>query len=264
MGRTNKIGLDYFPLNIDMDEEDERVFMMEAQFGGERAFGLLIKLLMWIYRSGYYYPWTETEQVFFAKKKGVDKDFCIHLVDFLLQKGFFCKHLFDRFRILTSRGIQKRYFEATKRRDKVVFIKDFLLLDPATEIISCKNLIFVDINTIDSYKNGINVDILHTLVHKGEESKGDEKRVNETKGEEKKGEETEERRETKAAPPSATPPEVHSPPLKTKPGNNNTKPKDQQLAELADLLRVENPAEYQKLLHKHPELIAEPVPWEKT
>lgn len=194
MGRQNKTGLDYFPVNIDMDEEDERIYMLEANFEGERAFGVLIKLLMCIYRHGYYYPWTEREQVFFSRKKNVDLDYCRRIVDFLIQKGFFCKRLFDTYGILTSRGIQKRYFEAVSRRQKIVFIQDFLLLDPV-EINVNINISYVDFKKINAYKNGINVSrngenvdikgvsvgMMPTEIHKGEE-----RRVKERKGEESK------------------------------------------------------------------------------
>jgi len=254
VARANKIGLDYFPLNIDMDEEDERVYMLEAEFGIQ-GFGILIKLLMWIYRNGYYYHWGEKEQIFFARKKAIDVTLCRQVCDFCIQNGFFCKHLFDKYGILTSRGIQKRYFEAVQRRKKVPFIKEFLLLDPGSEINDNINLIYVSINQINAYKNGINADMMYAKVHKGEESKGEERRVKESKVKKKKGEEKKEA----SPPPSA--PEINSPLQKTPTDNNSppeqnwSKSKVQQLRELAEHLRIEDPAEYQQLLSKHPELI---------
>jgi hypothetical protein len=246
MGRTNKIGLDYFPLNIDMDEEDERVFMMENAFEGERAFGMLIKLLMVIYRNGYYYLWTEKEQNFFSKKKNIDLNYCKMVVNFLAKEGFFDRELFEKYHILTSRGIQKRYFEIVKRRDKVIVIKQFLLLNNSCIHDVDRNHIYVDINTIDVNINGVDVNINRIDVDK--------------KGKERKGSKGSKEKEipTKAAPPTASPPEVISPPQKTK---KHTNPKDKQLADLAELLRVEDPAEYKKLLEAHPELAAEEVPW---
>jgi len=247
VARANKIGLDYFPLNIDMDEEDERVYMLEAEFGIQ-GFGILIKLLMWIYRNGYYYPWGEKEQIFFARKKAIDVTLCRQVCDFCIQNGFFCKHLFDKYGILTSRGIQKRYFEAVQRRKKVPFIKEFLLLDPDSEINDNINLIYVSINQINAYKNGINADMMYAEVHKGEESKGEERRVKEKKGEEKK-----------EASPTASPSEINSPLKKptvdsnSPPEQNRPKSKAQQLRELAEHLRLENPAEYKRFLSKHRE-----------
>jgi len=149
VARTNKVGLDYFPVNIDMDEEDERIYMLESKFEGERAFGVLIKLLIWIYRNGYYYPWNETEQVFISRKKNVDLDYCRKIVSFLIEKEFFNKQLYEKYHILTSRGIQKRYFEAVQRRKKITFIKELLLLDPLKEINENINLIYVNINRIN-------------------------------------------------------------------------------------------------------------------
>jgi len=260
MGRTNKTGLDYFPVNIDMDEEDERIFMMEAEFGGARSFGILIKLLMLIYRNGYYYPWTEKEQIFFSRKKNIDVNLCRQIVDFLLQKGFFCKHLFDKYGILTSRGIQKRYFEAVTRRQKIPFIKEFLLLDPTSEINVNINIVYISpqkinvpinnadvlINEDNGNKNEINVDkkeipagyIPHNMsteIHKGEERRVKESRGEESKKEESKGEaksdtypqpvhnkSVDNSPAEKAAPPPATPSEVNSPPF----GKDKTTPEE--------------------------------------
>jgi len=161
MARPLKKGIDYFPLNVDMDEEDEHVYMLEAKFGVE-GFGVLIKLLMWIYRNGYYYSWGEKEQLFFARKKAVDITLCRQVCDFCIQSGFFCKHLYEKYGILTSRGIQKRYLEATQKRKKILFIKEFLLLDPASEINSDINLVytgFINVahNSVELQNSRINV-----------------------------------------------------------------------------------------------------------
>jgi len=194
-----------------MDEEDESVFMMEAKFG-ERGFGVLIKLLMTIYRYGYYYKWTKREQIFFSRKKNIDLDFCREIVDFLLQKDFFCKYLFDKYHILTSRGIQKRYFPACIRRKKVLVIKEFLLLDLDKEISDSINLVIVNINSINAniiptsgeQKNhNCQHDAFNNSQTRLDETRLDETRRDESKVNESKREET--KKKENECSPSASP-----------------------------------------------------------
>lgn len=59
-------GLDYFSLDTDIDQDD-KVAIIEAQHG-MLGFGVVIKLLMKIYSEGYYYDWTEKEQILFSKR----------------------------------------------------------------------------------------------------------------------------------------------------------------------------------------------------
>ena len=262
MARQCKEGIDYFPLNIDMDEEDERVFMMEAEFG-ERSFAVLIKLLMVIYRHSYYYPWTEREQVFFSRKKNIELNYCREIVDFLLHNGFFCKHLFDKYQILTSRGIQKRYFPACVRRKKVPVIREFLLLDMESELNDNINIVFVNINSV--YANNMSTscgqesDNCEESTSKSTQTRRDETRRDESKREETRRNKT--RVNEMAVPPSASPPAANSPPGKA-PNNdhapmnsNGFKPREQQLDELAEHLRKTDKDGWNRFLKQHPEYL---------
>ena len=47
---------------------------------------------------------------------GVSPELLDQIINRLVKWGFFDEHLFNSVKILTSRGIQKRYFEAVKRR----------------------------------------------------------------------------------------------------------------------------------------------------
>ena len=50
--RPIKQGLDYFPLDVDMDTDD-KIVLIESRYGSD-GFTVIIKLLMKIYRNGYY------------------------------------------------------------------------------------------------------------------------------------------------------------------------------------------------------------------
>ena len=70
MARPAKSGIDYFSVDVDMDSDD-KIVMIEA-IHGMVGFGTVMKLLMTIYRNGYYYSWSEREQLIFSKKNTLD------------------------------------------------------------------------------------------------------------------------------------------------------------------------------------------------
>lgn len=127
MPRPIKQGLDYFPIDVDMGGDD-KIELIEAVHGIE-GFGIIIKLLMKIYRAGYFYPWTERERTLFAGKINKDVEYIQKIVDDAIRWGFFDKKIYKEHRVLTSSGIQKRYLKATKRRDKIKMYAKILLVD---------------------------------------------------------------------------------------------------------------------------------------
>ncbi|MCF6461471.1 Lin1244/Lin1753 domain-containing protein [Clostridium sp. Cult3] len=153
MARPQKVGVDYFPLDVDIDQDD-KVAIIEAQHG-IIGFGIIVKLLMHIYKNSYYYEWTEKEQILFSRRVNVDINQVNVIINDCVKWGLFDEKLFKEFKILTSRGVQKRYFEIVKRRQRVEVAKEFLLLDNV-DINSYSNLVIVSIN---EEVEGVNVDI---------------------------------------------------------------------------------------------------------
>jgi len=162
MARPVKTGLDYFPIDVDMDTDD-KTELIEAKYGIE-GFGVLIKLLMRIYRNGYYYEWGENEQLLFSKRVGVPINRVNEIINDAVGWELFDKNMLKKYKILTSRGIQKRYLKAVSRRQQVEIIKQYLLLN--------KNCLNEYINAVIVNINSINDDI--GTQRKGEESKGEE------------------------------------------------------------------------------------------
>ncbi len=170
MARPIKEGLEYFPLDCDIDQDD-KISLIEAQHG-IKGFGIVIKLLMKIYNNGYFYEWTEKEQLLFSKRVNVDINEVNVVINNLVKWNFFNKKLYEAEEILTSKGIQKRYLMAVGRRQTVKILKKHLLLDDAT-INVYRNLVIVDINPLSDV---VNVDI--GTQSKVKESKVKESRVN--------------------------------------------------------------------------------------
>ncbi|KOC33879.1 Lin1244/Lin1753 domain-containing protein [Clostridium botulinum] len=149
MARPQKSGLDYFPLDVDMDQDD-KIALIEAQHG-ILGFAIVIKLLMKIYKSSYFYEWTEKEQLLFSNRVNVDINEVNVVINDCVKWGLFNSDLLETHKILTSKGIQRRYLEAVGRRQKVKMSEEYLLLDNET-VNAYKNLVIVNIN-------GVNADI---------------------------------------------------------------------------------------------------------
>lgn len=114
MARPRKTGLDYFPFDVDFFEDD-KLTAISVQFGikGEIA---AVKLLCAIYRNGYFIEWKESVCIKLLRElPGISGPLLEQIVRGLVKWGFFDKALFDTARILTSRGIQRRYFSISRR-----------------------------------------------------------------------------------------------------------------------------------------------------
>ncbi len=145
-GRPSKIGLDYFELDCHMEEKVE---LIEAEFG-LKGFAIIVKLYQSIYSGfGYYCEWTPDISLLWARRLGVshggdsgnldtaDKTSSLpgfpnnlinNVVAASIKRNIFSEKLFNQYHILTSSGVQKRYLNATSKREKVEMKKEYLLL----------------------------------------------------------------------------------------------------------------------------------------
>lgn len=115
MARPRKTGLDYFPFDCDFFS-DEKLVAIAGEFGAKGEI-VTVKLLCAIYRNGYFIEWSEMMRYkMLSQVQGVSVEMLDSIVRRLVRWGFFDKELFDRAGVLTSRGIQQRYFEASKFR----------------------------------------------------------------------------------------------------------------------------------------------------
>ncbi len=145
-----KDGIDGFFLNCQLDEKFE---LIEAEFG-LKGFAIIIKLFQRIYgEHGYYCEYNSDISLLLAAKwnvaySGGDADNlhrqlsaagntsaggCYNLIDHVVaasvRRGIFDKTMYEKYGILTSVGIQKRYVTATRKRVDVVLKNEYLLLN---------------------------------------------------------------------------------------------------------------------------------------
>lgn len=155
-----KSGLEYFPLDVCLDEKFE---LIEAEFG-LTGFAVVVKLLQRIYgQQGYYCEWTKEVALLFGRQCGFapGDNAVSEIVSAAVRRGIFDKKLYERYRILTSRGIQMRYLEAVSRRKSVEIKKQYLLVDCVSNF---KNV----------HISGEDVDIFQKNVDISEQSKVEE------------------------------------------------------------------------------------------
>lgn len=149
MARPLKEGVDYFSLDCYMDD---KIKMIQAEFG-LKGFAIVVKLWQTIYREhGYYCEWNEEKKLLFASEEGADcgPGLINEIVQACIRRDIFSKKLFDKYQILTSRGIQKRYLSITAKRKKAEMKKEYSLVEVAHNSINDDN------NRVNVGKNQVN------------------------------------------------------------------------------------------------------------
>ena len=169
MARPIKQGLDYYLLDVGFLQDVKIRRIMRAC--GIQSIPVLISLLANIYRNdGYFLRWSPDMSFLIADELGVSEGAVTATVDKAVQVDFFNANMYECYGVLTSEGIQSRFFEAASRRREVRYDARFLLIN------------------VNVYKNLVNVDNNPVNVDDNPQSKVKESKVKESK-EEGEGEE---------------------------------------------------------------------------
>lgn len=140
-GRPTKQGIDYFPMDVGFFS-DVKIRKISRACGSQST-SILICLLCNIYKDeGYYILWDEDLPFVIADTVGVSEGAVKEVLIKALQVGFFDNTLYEKYKILTSSGIQKRFLLATYQRKETTIIPEYL--------IDCTN------NSINHANNSIN------------------------------------------------------------------------------------------------------------
>lgn len=108
---------------------DNKIEILESEYG-ILGFGFIVRLFQKIYANGYYLEWNQYSAILLKKEIGMTKEKINEFIEFCLEINIFDKKLYSEYNILTSRGIQKRYFTVCKRRKEIELIKEYLLVKP--------------------------------------------------------------------------------------------------------------------------------------
>ena len=138
MARPQKTGLDYFSFDVCFFEDIKIRKISHAC--GINSYSILICLLCNIYRDhGYYILWDEDLPFVVADKVGTSEGAVEEVIKKALQVNLFSKDAYEKHKILTSHGIQKRYLSATLRRGGGVIADKFRVSDDNNIISVCRN-----------------------------------------------------------------------------------------------------------------------------
>ena len=120
-----KYKLDWFKLDCRLDSKME---LIEAEYG-LLGFAVVVKLWQEIYGSeGYYCEWNDDIAILFSKKHNIALSKVKAVLMRAIARGIFHKGLFEQYGILTSHGIQVRYYDAVDRRKFAKIKPEYLLL----------------------------------------------------------------------------------------------------------------------------------------
>ena len=119
MARPRKKGLDYFPLDVDIFD-DEKLFDVQNEYGplGEAVY---LRLVCLVYKNGYYLKFDSIEKLAAMVIRSIgsrwveNKREIVEIIEYLVECGLFSNRLYEK-NILTSKGIQTRFKLATERR----------------------------------------------------------------------------------------------------------------------------------------------------
>lgn len=136
MARPIKKGLGYFPLDTDI-LSDRKIRRLSQRFGCD-GIATYLAILCEVYgTTGYYAPFTDDFCFDIGFTLGLREERVHEIVDFCQEIHLFDRDLFERKRILTSRGIQSRFLEVGKRgvsRDRI----DWEVLGQSEGVIDAK------------------------------------------------------------------------------------------------------------------------------
>lgn len=153
MARPTAKGVEYFPLNVNFIN-DLKVRKLLLSCGAE-SIAVLIYLLSTIYKDeGYYVEIHEDEIDLIALDVNVTPEFVLEVINKACEVRFFDVNLYEKFNILTSKGIQERYLKITERRKNSVVITQFNLINVYNNSVNVNiNSINVDNNPVNVYKS---------------------------------------------------------------------------------------------------------------
>ncbi|MCU9794272.1 DUF4373 domain-containing protein [Enterococcus faecalis] len=170
MARPYKQGVDYYSLDVDFLKDIK--YRKIRKSCGPQTCEILLCLLSYIYGDmGYFLRWDEDSAFLVADDVGAKEGLVEEVVNKAVQVGFFDHDKYQKYKILTSNGIQKRYKLMTSKRKEVVLQEEYLIIDGNNSLPTVVN----DVNNSPStVVNGVN----NTQREKERESKVNKSKAN--------------------------------------------------------------------------------------
>lgn len=125
-GRPHSPGLKYFPVDVDIFRNGKILDLKEDY----RSEGLLfyLQLLSTIYSKGHYIIWDRSANRDFRQAYEYTDAQIKQYIDTVLKVDLLSKEVFEKYNVLTSDAIQERYLYSTKKRERIYFVEEYLLI----------------------------------------------------------------------------------------------------------------------------------------
>jgi hypothetical protein len=111
MGRKTRHGLEYFSVDTTWETPMK---LIRAKYGLEGV-GFMMELYASIYRESYYRKWDEETELLFSDEIKKPVEYIRELIEYCFTRGLLDRDKYDAFGVLTSHGIQQRYFDTCFR-----------------------------------------------------------------------------------------------------------------------------------------------------
>jgi hypothetical protein len=163
MSRPTKQGVDYFPVDVQFDDKIE---ILIADKGAE-GLGILITIWQLIYQNeGYYIKDSEDLCLLIRRRSMSVPEKIKELIKSALDRDIFDKDLYKKYKILTSKALQKRYAIASKKKTVVKINKKYWLSGVSVN----ENTAYIGIDSSDNATNvKEDVDVKVDIEVKGKE-----------------------------------------------------------------------------------------------
>lgn len=163
MARPKKQGLDYFTKNVNFYQDIKIRKLIRHK--GIQAVSIYEILLCQIYAVGYYLEWDDDLPFIISEVSDLQEDYIDDVIHYMLSIGLLDQDLYDKHHILTSHGIQERFFDfcnVAKRKVSddipylLVNLNEKLISSEKKDVISEETLVFSEETGVNTVKTPIN------------------------------------------------------------------------------------------------------------
>ncbi len=177
MARPIKIGLDYFPFDVDFF--DDIKIRKLIKYKGVQSILIYIYIISIIYKNGYYIKWDDDFTFIISEKIGFEENYILDVIKYCIIIELFSKMMYKNEKILTSKGIQKRYNNICVSSKRTKNIKEYDVLNTEETTVFIEETIIISEETTVTEEETTEISELST------QSKVNESKVNESKVNEK-------------------------------------------------------------------------------
>lgn len=166
MARPKKQGLDYFTCDVNM-YQDIKIRKL-IRYKGVQAVSVYQILLCQIYAVGYYLKWDDDLPFIISEVSDLQEDYINDVISYALSIGLFDQTVYDENKVLTSHGIQERFFDfCSVAKRKVSSDTPYLLVDlkgksvfsSKKDVISEQTIVFPEETIVNPEETQINSEI---------------------------------------------------------------------------------------------------------